>query len=768
MKKVKNAVQYLFREELDIRHKLVNLIMVALFVVEFPTLVITVLVGADLSGVIVQFITLCVISFLIFWVNIREKSEIPLIVFLILCDCLSLPIMYFSYGGIRSGMPIWMLMGLVFCQLLLRGVVSVIMFIVCFLSMASCLLIEYLRPEMVMTHLSGTKYVIDVAQSALFVGIIFATIFKYQSYVYEKQRRYMEAQDAELNETLIRLKAANNAKSDFLANMSHEIRTPINAVLGMDEMILRENEDDQINQYAKNIESAGHTLLSLINDILDFSKIESGKMEIIPVEYDMFSVLNDSYNLIAMKAREKDLTVEIVNNPNLPSLVLGDEVRIRQVISNLLTNAVKYTPAGKVTLNLDFRELYKDTISLIISVTDTGVGISEENQKKLFSAFQRVDEKKNRNIEGTGLGLTITKRIVELMGGKISLESEVGKGSTFTVVVEQKVVSYKPVGKYSDNYKTKSVTKKSYRVRFKAPEARILAVDDVKMNLDVVRSLLKATEVKLDLAYSGREALELCNKNDYNIILMDHMMPEMDGIETMHRIKEMDNPNSSAPIIALTANAIMGVEDEYLAEGFIDYLSKPIRGEDLEAMIFKHLPGKFKNSNKEDAEKKTQAQDVAQATDATKTQEAAQATDATKADANATDLVVKPIGDVPAGLSEDEKLEMLSQFLDTEKGIEYCAGMPDLYIETLEDYTSGEIVSKVVEFYNSEDWHNYQIQVHALKSTSRLIGSEAVGELAYEMEMAAKDENVALIKEKHDILIANFNQLSDNIKKIIK
>lgn len=384
-----------------------------------------------------------------------------------------------------------------------------------------------------------------------------------------------------------RAEAASKAKSDFLANMSHEIRTPINAILGNDELILRESKETDCLEYAKNIKSSSKALLALINDILDFSKIESGKLSIIPVEYNLATLVKESCNLIATRAENKGLELKTDIERAAPSVLLGDEIRIRQICSNLLTNAIKYTKSGSVTLRVYTTIGEKDLINLIIEVQDTGVGISETNLKFLFDSFSRIDERLHRNIEGTGLGLAITKQLVELMDGTIQVESIVGRGSIFKVCLPQKIISAQPIGDFSLNVQEEEPT---YHENFHAPNARILVVDDVNMNLKVFAGLLKKTEVKIDSVLSGEECLKIVRENKYDLIFLDHMMPKMDGIETFRLMRSLENLNHDTPVIMLTANALEGAREQYLGEGFVDYLSKPVHGEQLEKMVLKYLP----------------------------------------------------------------------------------------------------------------------------------------------------------------------------------
>ena len=394
---------------------------------------------------------------------------------------------------------------------------------------------------------------------------------------------------------------ANKAKSIFLANMSHEIRTPINAVLGLDTMILRESKDEGIRKYAMSIQTAGQSLLAIINDILDMSKIESGKMEIIPVDYDVASLINDVSNMIMPKAEAKGLLFDIHIDPSIPSRLFGDDVRIRQVIINLLTNAVKYTVEGSVTLSL-VCEKKDEEVLLTCSVRDTGIGIAEEDLAKLFDAFVRIEEKRNRNIEGTGLGINIVSNLLSLMGSHLEVESEYGKGSEFKFTISQKSLSDEPVGDIEKRIKERAVEYK-YSTGFIIPDANILVVDDNEMNRYVFKSLLKELECNIDEADGGKKCLRLTEEKKYNIIFMDHMMPEMDGIETFHKLREMkDSPNIDTPVIVLTANAITGAKEKYLAEGFDDFLTKPIVPEKLEKVIEDLIPDELKKPGRKKTE----------------------------------------------------------------------------------------------------------------------------------------------------------------------
>lgn len=384
---------------------------------------------------------------------------------------------------------------------------------------------------------------------------------------------------------------ANHAKSDFLANMSHEIRTPINAVLGLDEMILRESKEADIIEYAAKIKSAGNTLLSLINDILDFSKIESGKMDIVLAEYDLKPMLTNLFQMIQERARAKALELRFYIDENLPSRMYGDDVRIQQVITNLLTNAVKYTQTGSVTLNMSVCEKNTDCVRYRVSVKDTGIGIKEEDREQLFESFQRIDEIRNRNIEGTGLGLAITLKLLNAMGSSLQVDSVYGEGSDFYFELEQKIIDSSPIGRIQLGQNKVSTNTEVYRESFTAKGARILVVDDNKMNLLVFKGLLKSSQMEITTAQSGKEALELMRNNTYHIVFLDHFMPEMDGIEVLHQMNQEDKiASKKMPVIVLTANAVAGAKEMYINEGFMDFLSKPVKGADIEKVLLSYLP----------------------------------------------------------------------------------------------------------------------------------------------------------------------------------
>ena len=407
---------------------------------------------------------------------------------------------------------------------------------------------------------------------------------------------------------------ANASKANFLSNMSHEIRTPINSVIGMNEMILRENKDPVIREYAENIQGASRVLLGLVDDVLDFSRIETGNLEIKEKTYETSVLLADAIHVLKERAEAKNLHVVLQVSEQLPSQLKGDAARIRQILNNLISNAVKFTDEGKITFTVQGEHRGVAEYDLIISVADTGTGIRQEDMDKLYDSFTRLENNANNSIEGAGLGLNLVKSILNKMRGDIQVQSVYGKGSLFTVTIPQECVDRTPIGDWIQESRREETIRKALRTVFRAPEARILAVDDNAMNLSVIKGLLKRTQIKLDVASGGKDCLALCKDKKYDLILMDHMMPEPNGIQTLHLIKEdRIGLNAETPVVVLTANAVAGVREAYLKEGFVDYLSKPITSAALEEMICNQLPeDKLVYEEQDEPEKPEQQEEMGQ------------------------------------------------------------------------------------------------------------------------------------------------------------
>lgn len=388
-----------------------------------------------------------------------------------------------------------------------------------------------------------------------------------------------------------RAESESMTKSSFLASMSHEIRTPVNAVLGINEMILREFDDPKLTGYATNIKDAGNTLLNVINDVLDYSKMESGKLSIVPVDYDLSEMINEIYMMIRTRAAEKNLDLIIDVDETMPHMLNGDSLRVKQCALNILTNAVKYTKRGKVVFSVTYQQLPDGSGNYTFSVQDTGIGIKQEDMERLFIPFERIDEVKNHGIEGTGLGLSITQRLLKIMDSSLKVSSVYGEGSTFSFTVRQFVLDPEPIGNFRKSFEEKIENAPLYHQSFTAPDAKLLVIDDTDMNLFVVSGLLKETKIKVDTASSGEQGLAMLKLDTYDLIMIDHKMPVMDGIEVLHRLRrDSSNPNQHRPCIALTANAMSGAREFYLKEGFEDYLSKPIDSAALEKMVREILP----------------------------------------------------------------------------------------------------------------------------------------------------------------------------------
>lgn len=526
---------------------------------------------------------------------------------------------------------------------------------------------------------------------------------------------------------------AEKARDIFLANMSHELRTPINTILGLNELILRESQEEAVKEYARDIRQAGNILLALVSDILDFSKLEADKMELTEGIYDVSSLLNDLINSISVQQRRKKLDLVLEIAEDIPYKLFGDEIHIRQIVGNLLSNAVRYTEKGRITLHVSWKELPKDSVEMYVIVKDTGIGIKDEDIPKLFNAFQRMDSTVRSKEDRTGLGLAITQRLIEMMGGKLEVQSVYGKGSAFSFRIVQKVVDRTPLGNFEKQYKDSLRSIEDYHEKFIAPMGRILIVDDNAMNLAVAQGLLKGTRLQIDVAASGEECLELIKRKTYHLICMDHMMPVMDGVQTLHAIRALEgNPSRDIPVIALTANAVAGARELYLKEGFQDYLTKPIDADKFENMLIEYLPSNvvYMTNNRNISDEYEQTQDE---------------------------------GDGEFDIRESQLYLM---GFNLRNGLRYMGGDKALYGKVLRDFHSilQEKETALKDFLQKGDMPGYTIIVHSLKGNARNVGADDLADEAFELEKMAKAGQLEDVTVRSPILFGMMNTMRNSLR----
>ena len=531
-------------------------------------------------------------------------------------------------------------------------------------------------------------------------------------------------------ELLERLRVSDRAKTDFLTNMSHEIRTPINGIMGMNSILLRQIDTlprEKIAEYAGNMQRASRTLLAIVNDILDISKIESGKMELLCEGYELASLINDCYTIVASNCKKKNLDLYMEIDENLPSILYGDDVRIRQVVNNFLSNAVKYTKRGHVILKISYSRIDKESINLRIDVKDSGIGIQKKDMENLFQNFTRLEEHKNRNIEGTGLGLSLTKRLVDMMHGEVLVESRYGEGSTFTAIIPQKVICEDGIGDMKQIFENYELSVGAMMPVPQFAGVHILVVDDMEMNRIVAKEMLLQTGAIVDVAGSGEEGLTLMKEQHYDLIFMDQMMPDMDGIATFEEMKRMNHQNKTTPVIAMTANAVKGAKEMYLQHGFADYISKPIFEEKMWKILKRFL-----------ADKQTEA-------------------------------VEKKNPD--SGAEENKKsLQERFPYLDTKQGMSVCMGDEAFYFKILKVYLKDEMVDTLQQDYEEKDWVQYQIHVHGLKNVSANIGAMELSEQFKGLEYAIKNHDIPdtdYIRSHHDKVMEAYQELLRRLERDI-
>lgn len=629
------------------------------------------------------------------------------------------PIMFFKSGGYKGGMPSFYIFGILFTIFMLEGW---LMFFCVWLELIIYIFtigIAYYYPDTVIWFQSEKEIVVDVLTGVVVSSASLGVAMYLHFRIYKKQQVFLTQAREEAME-------ANRAKSTFLANMSHEIRTPINVMLGMNEMILRESESREVVQYAKSVEKAGNYLLSLINNILDITRIESKKLDIIEEKFSLRQLVQEVCLIGAKQAEAKNLEFVVDVEETLPKYLEGDALHIKQVILNLINNAVKYTKKGKV-----FLEVCQEEKQISFSVKDTGIGIKKEDMEALFDMFMRADIKRHRNIEGSGLGLTIAKELCEQMGGHIQAESIYGKGSNFTVYFPLKDAGTEKIGQWKV-VEREPVQEK--RKKFFASEAQILLVDDSEQNIQVITSLLRRTGVQLDTAASGFECIEKVRNKKYHLIFLDYMMPEMDGIETFHRLKKEVN-GQSVPVIALTADVSTGIHQHFLSEGFSDYLSKPVMWEKLEELLLQWLPAaliSMKNGAGEDW-----------------------------------NITEKQLLDLKQKLKKWD--------IELSEGLRLLSGSISQYRKLAELFVEYYMPNKEQLARSFERLQNTQKEIknmtgliHTLKSNARAVGAIELYELSFVMEKKGKIQDVNYINKAIPLLFFEWERAVQGICFFIK
>ena len=734
MKKITGFIKKFFSPDLPTDLILFNIITIIGFLGGLIAIPFNAVNGTTPALTIIIAIAIISDSICIYEANYRNKLKNATIAVCFTVGIGLLPVMFFLTGGINSGMVCWFSMGIIFIFMLLDGMDFVFMLLTDVAIIIGCYVVSYYHPDYVISLDSDRSVVFDVIQSLLISAFAIGAIIKFQKSIYVNLYKQASINNDDLLEKTLQAKkaerqaqTATEAKSSFLANMSHEIRTPINTIMGMDEMILRETSEKVVEEYALDIKAASQNLLSLINDILDITKIESGKMGLVNGEYQFMSLMHDVLNNVMIRAKEKGLEVRLNIASNIPCDMFGDDVRIRQVLTNILTNAVKYTQEGYIDISATCKRNYDNTADLTFSVRDTGIGIKQEDIKRMFESFERLEENRNRNIEGAGLGMAITQNLLKMMGSNLEVHSVYGKGSTFSFTINQEIVNAENIGDFDQ--KLRQLTSSyEYSTSFEAPKAKFLVVDDNAMNRKVFVSLLKEAKVQIEEAAGGEECLAKIKKEHYDMIFLDHMMPGLDGLETFKLMASLEgNKCLGTPVVALTANAIAGAKERYMTLGFHGFLSKPIVPAQLEKMIRDFLPEdllEYHETNATDEARKNRVKQVE--------------------------------------LPEIEGVDWDYALLHFPEA--------NMVFQTAVDYydSIGYERDEVLRYYNEIDSdsfpiEDYRIKVHAIKSMSNTIGAIALGGLAKLCEYAARDNQIDRIKVLTPVLIDEMDIMKDRL-----
>lgn len=638
--------------------------------------------------------------------------------------------LFFIDGGITGGVPVFFIFAIATTPFFMDSGGAILMICLEILAYSLNALFAIYRPESVDSSLSVSTNAFILI---IIVGGALGVLCLLYTYAYRHQQARLDKAISEAN-------SANEAKSAFLNNMSHEIRTPMNSILGMNEMILREESRPEIKEYALVIQRSGRALLGIINDVLDFSKLQDRKIEIVPVRYDLSSLINDMVNVAAEQAKKKSLNFTVNVDKEIPRILDGDEYHIRQVMLNILNNAIKYTEHGGVTVTVGYETIDNYSIVLKFSVSDTGIGIRAEDIESIFQPFEHIEASRKFSADGSGLGLPIVQKLLQLMGSELKVESVFHKGSTFSFEVKQSVIKWEPVGDYERAFSTAAAHQaKTFTQTFTAPNAKVLVVDDADVNLLVFANLLKKTQIKIDTASSGVEMLQMVRMNHYNMIFLDHRMPGMDGIEAFHNMKKMtDGLNFHTPVVALTANAVLGARQLYIDEGFSDYISKPVDTVRLEQILLEYLPSDLIVKGESTPEENSDGENL-------------------------------PVQD--AEIVED-KTEEISPYKNI-PGIDYDAavtncGTEETFVQALEIFynTLDKRADDIEKFEREKDVKNYTILVHALKSAARLVGALDLSENAKYLEACGDKGDINEIEAKTPALLSQYRNYKGVLEKV--